>query len=82
MDEKHPLPLARPSEPRQPEPSRPRRALLAVFVRVAVIALLALLVLFFPTGIQSRPMVAWDDDAAPQTALTDVKKVPLEAHIM
>ncbi|KAK0661947.1 hypothetical protein DIS24_g2231 [Lasiodiplodia hormozganensis] len=82
MDEKHPLPLARPSEPRQPEPSRPRRALLAVFVRVAVIALLALLVLFFPTGIQSRPMIAWDEDAIPQTALTDVKKVPLEAHIM
>ncbi|KAL1643664.1 hypothetical protein SLS58_004679 [Diplodia intermedia] len=88
MDEKHPLPLAHSAEPQRREAPRPRRALLAVFMRIAVIALLALFVLFFPTGIQSRSTIAWNQESgdvggdSPQKALTEAKKVPLEAHIM
>lgn len=86
MDEKQPLPISHP--PARPEPSRPRRAVMSVFLRAAVLALLILFVLFFPTGIESRSLVAWDpateqtEDAGAQTAITEQKKVPLEAHIM
>lgn len=86
MDEKQTLPISHP--PARPEPSRPRRAIMSVFLRAAVLALLILFVLFFPTGIESRSLVAWDpateqtEDAGAQTAITEQKKVPLEAHIM